>query len=211
VTMFCSISITVAASRTTWAFARDDAIPFASLWSRVSDGLGVPFWSLVLVTVVQMLLGIINIGSSSAFLAFVSVGVIALAVSYAIPIGLSLWYKRREVSQARWNCGPVIGPIVNIVALSWIAFETVLFSMPTVLPVTPVTMNYASVVLCGFLTISAAWYFIYARKRIVSPFHNVRVVADKYMQITKVRPLPTASRAFLEKYRTARDRVSIGV
>ena len=179
VTMFCSISITVAASRTTWAFARDDAIPFASLWSRVSHGLGVPFWSLVLVTVVQMLLGTINIGSSSAFLAFVSVGVIALAVSYAIPIGLSLWYKRHEVSQARWNCGPVIGPIVNIVALSWITFETVLFSMPTVLPVTPVTMNYASVVLCGFLAISALWYLIYARKRIVILPRIVRVVADK--------------------------------
>ena len=165
VTMFCSISITVAASRTTWAFARDDAIPFARLWSKVSPGLGVPIWALVLVTGVQMLLGLINIGSSSAFLAFVSVGVIALAVSYAIPIGLSLWYRRREVSQARWNCGPIIGPIVNIIALSWIAFETVLFSMPTVLPVTSVSMNYASVVLSGFLAISAFWYVVYARKR----------------------------------------------
>jgi hypothetical protein len=125
--------------------------------------------------------------------------VIALAVSYAIPIGLSLWYKRREVSQARWNCGPVIGPIVNIVALSWITFETVLFSMPTVLPVTPVTMNYASVVLCGFLAISAMWYLIYARKRTVSLLRIVRVVADQYMQITKAHPLPTGSSAFLER------------
>jgi hypothetical protein len=121
-----------------------------------------------------MLLGIINIGSTSAFTAFVSVGVIALAVSYAIPIGLSVWYKRCEVYQARWNCGPVIGPIVNIIALSWIAFETVLFSMPTVLPVTSVSMNYASVVLCGFLAISAAWYFIYARKSMV----NFSVITD---------------------------------
>lgn len=179
VTMFCSISITVAASRTTWAFARDDAIPLSRLWSKVSDGLGVPFWALVLVTVVQMLLGIINVGSTSAFTAFVSVGVIALAVSYAIPVGLSLWYKRREVSQARWNCGPVIGPIVNIVALSWISFETVLFSMPTVLPVTSVSMNYASVVLCGFLAISAAWYFIYARKSIVNVSVPPSMIANK--------------------------------
>jgi amino acid transporter len=178
VTMFCSISITVAASRTTWAFARDDAVPLSRLWSKVSDGLGVPFWALVLVTVVQMLLGIINVGSTSAFTAFVSVGVIALAVSYAIPVGLSLWYKRREVSQARWNCGPVVGPIVNIVALSWIAFETVLFSMPTVLPVTSVSMNYASVVLCGFLAISAAWYFIYARKSIVNVSVPPRMIAN---------------------------------
>jgi hypothetical protein len=38
----------------------------------------------LLVTVVQMLLGLINLGSSSAFTAFVSVGVQALAASYGM-------------------------------------------------------------------------------------------------------------------------------
>jgi amino acid transporter len=116
--MFCSISITVAASRCTWAFARDDAIPGAKLFAIVNGKLGVPVWSLVLVTVVQMLLGLINLGSSSAFTAFVSVGVIALAVSYAIPIGISLlWNRRSEVNRAQWNCGPIVGAVVNVVAL----------------------------------------------------------------------------------------------
>ncbi|KAE8449597.1 hypothetical protein EG329_007927 [Mollisiaceae sp. DMI_Dod_QoI] len=165
VTMFCSISITVAASRCTWAFARDDAIPGAKLFAIVNKTLDVPVWALVLTTVVQMLLGLINLGSTSAFTAFVSVGVIALAVSYAIPIGISLlWNKRKEVSQAKWNCGPVIGPVVNVVALCWIGFEVVLFSMPTALPVTAITMNYASVVFVGFGAISAVWYGVYARK-----------------------------------------------
>jgi len=163
ITLFCSISITVAASRTTWAFARDDAIPLARLWARVDRRLGVPVWALVLLTVVQMLLGLINLGSSSAFTAFASVGVIGLAVSYAIPIATSLLHGRREVSKARWNWGPIVGPIINVVALCWIAFELVLFSMPTALPVTKESMNYASVVFVGFLTISAIWYFAYAR------------------------------------------------
>jgi amino acid transporter len=164
ITMFCSISITVAASRCTWAFARDDAIPLARLWAKVDKRLGVPAWALVLVTVVQMLLGLIILGSTSAFLAFVSVGVQALALSYAIPIAISLWYKRKEVMQARWNCGKIVGPIVNVVALSWIGFELVLFSMPTALPVTEVTMNYASVVLVGFGVIAAIWYAVHSRK-----------------------------------------------
>ena len=164
ITMFCSISITVAASRCTWAFARDEAIPGSKFFSKVNNKLGVPFNALILVTIVQMLLGLINLGSTSAFLAFVSVGVIALSVSYAIPIGISLISNNRsEVSKAKWNCGPVIGPIVNCVALVWIAFEVVLFSMPTVLPVTSITMNYASVVLVGFMTIAAGWYFAYAK------------------------------------------------
>lgn len=143
ITLFCSISITVAASRCTWAFARDNAIPFSPLFASVSPSLGVPFWALVLVTVVQMLLGLINLGSSSAFTAFVSVGVIALAISYAMPIALSLLHGRREVATARWSLGHVVGTTVNVIAVAWILFELVLFSMPTALPVTSISMNYA--------------------------------------------------------------------
>jgi amino acid transporter len=169
ITLFCSISITVAASRSTWAVARDDAIPLARLWATVNPRLGVPVWSLALLTIIQMLLGLINLGSSSAFTAFVSVGVIALAVAYAIPISLSLFHGREEVNHAPWNCGSLVGSVANVIALAWIAFELVLFSMPTALPVTPVTMNYASVVFVGFMAISAVWYFVYARKCKFSP------------------------------------------
>ncbi|KAB8303742.1 hypothetical protein EYC80_005125 [Monilinia laxa] len=165
ITMFCSISITVAASRCTWAFSRDQAIPGSRIFSIVNKSLNLPVNALILITLVQMLLGLINLGSSSAFTAFVSVGVMALSISYAIPIGLSLlWNRRKEVSHARWNCGNMIGTTVNVVALVWIAFEVVLFSMPTALPVTEVAMNYASVVLVGFISIAAIWYGVYARK-----------------------------------------------
>lgn len=72
--LFCSISVTTTASRCTWAFARDRAIPLSKLWSRLDLGQ-VPVFALILTTVVQMLLGLINLGSSSAFTAFASVGV----------------------------------------------------------------------------------------------------------------------------------------
>jgi len=45
-------------------------------------------------------------------------------------------------------------------AVVWTAFEIVLFSMPAVIPVTQVSMNYASVVFVGFALISAVWYAI---------------------------------------------------
>jgi amino acid transporter len=164
ITLFCSISITVAASRSTWAVARDDAVPLAKIWAYVNPKLGVPVWSLVLLTGIQMLLGLVNLGSTSAFTAFVSVGVIALAAAYAIPIFLSLWHGREEVSKAPWRCGRIVGTFVNVLGLAWIAFELVLFSMPTALPVTAVSMNYASVVFVGFMAISGVWYLVYARK-----------------------------------------------
>ncbi|CAG8956303.1 hypothetical protein HYFRA_00003683 [Hymenoscyphus fraxineus] len=168
VTAFCSISITVAASRCTWAFARDLALPFPKTFSYVHPRLKVPVNALALVTIVQMLLGLINLGSTSAFTAFVSVGVIALAVSYAIPIAISLlWDRREKVGDARWNLGHTVGTGVNVVALCWIGFEVVLFSCPGVLPVTPV--NYASVVLVGFGAMATIWYWAYARKVYIGP------------------------------------------
>lgn len=133
-TMCCSFSITTAASRTTWAFARDDAIPFSRLWSRVDDKRSTPFFALVLVTVVQVLLGLSNLGSSSAFAAFVSVSVIGFEVSYLIPISISLSQRRSETNLARFSCGPILGMVVNCVAVCWILFQVVLFSMPTAFP-----------------------------------------------------------------------------
>jgi amino acid transporter len=169
ITLFCSISITVAASRCTWAFARDNAIPGARLFSKVDKRHGTPIWALVLTTLVQMVLGLIDLGSSTAFNAFVSVGVIALAVSYGIPIALSMAHGRQGVNHARWTIGPTIGWIVNVVSVTWIAFETVLFSMPTAIPVTDSTMNYAIVVFVGFMALSAVWYAVYAHKGMIVP------------------------------------------
>lgn len=163
VAVFCCISITTAASRTTWAFARDHAIPFSSIWSKLM-GDKVPIMALALLTVAQILLGLINLGSTSAFTAFASCGVIALAAGYAIPIALSLFSGRKAVSTARWRCPSLLGWVVNGISVAWIAFQLVLFSMPAALPVTVVSMNYASVVFVGFMFISLVYYVVYGHK-----------------------------------------------
>ncbi|KAL9052161.1 MAG: hypothetical protein Q9162_005556 [Coniocarpon cinnabarinum] len=178
VCIFCSISITVAAGRVTWAFARDNAIPLSWLWKRVDSRFGVPIWALALMTLVQALLGLINLGSSSAFVAFTSAGIMALALSYGVPIAISLLNRRREVMAAKWNCGRIVGFTANIVALLWIAFELVLFSMPTALPVTNVSMNYASVIVVGFMALSAVWYVVYARRVYKGPPASDGIVDD---------------------------------
>ena len=160
VTLFCSINITTAASRFTWAFSRDNTLPFAGVWTRtISDR---PVFALTLTTVIEMILGVINVGSAGAFTAFASVGVIALSIGYLVPIALSLVAGRREVSNARWNSGSVIGYAANVGAIIWILFELVLFSMPTDLRVTDVSMNYASVVLVGSAGMSMIRYKVWA-------------------------------------------------
>lgn len=167
IALFCSISITVAASRCTWAFARDSALPLSGVWSQVNKRFGSPLNALALCTVIEMLLGLISLGSTSAFSAFVSCGVIAIAVSYAVPLALSMYHGRSEVRNAAWNLdgwGRWFGWAVNTITMAWCVFQVVIFSVPIAIPVTAISMNYAIVVYVGFLVLCLVWYIVYARK-----------------------------------------------
>ena len=142
--MFCAISICCAASRTTWTFARDNAIPFSPFFSLVSSpsASAVPLNAHLLSTLVQLLLGLLYLGSSTAFNAFVGVSVMCLGASYAMPIAILLWGKREGVRNAPYGWRKSwFGWAVNVLALSWVCFEIVLFSMPAVVPVTKTTMS----------------------------------------------------------------------
>ncbi|KAG1869471.1 amino acid transporter [Suillus subalutaceus] len=167
--MFCAISISCAASRATWAFARDKAIPFHQTFSKISPYLDdVPVNALLLSTVIQILLGLIYLGSTAAFNAFVGVAVMCLGASYAMPVAMSLMNARRDMHDAPFNLGR-FGTVINAVAVLWIMFAMVLFSMPAVIPVTKVSMNYASAVFVGFAVISAVWYLINGRFHYTGP------------------------------------------
>ncbi|KAK0450364.1 amino acid transporter [Desarmillaria tabescens] len=159
IAMFCAVSISSAASRATWAFARDKAIPLHAFFARVSSEKHGPVNAFLLVTVVQLLLGLIYLGSSAAFNAFVGVAVMCLQASYSMPVLISLVNGRDNVKDSPYSLGRW-GWAINSIAVLWTMFEMVLFSMPAVVPVTRVSMNYASVVFVGFATISAVWYMI---------------------------------------------------
>ncbi|KAI6042375.1 amino acid transporter [Pisolithus marmoratus] len=167
--LFCAISISCAASRATWAFARDKAIPFHAHFSKISSHISdVPVNALFLSTAIQVLLGLIYLGSSTAFNAFVGVAVMCLGASYTMPVAISLANRRKDVRDAPFSLRRA-GNVVNGIAVLWIVFAMVLFSMPAVIPVTGVTMNYASVVFVGFAAISAMWYMINGRYHYSGP------------------------------------------
>ena len=100
----------------------------------------IPVNAFLLSTIVQVLIGLINLGSSAAFNAFVSVGVICLGLSYVTPIAVSLARRRRMVAQAPYSLGR-LGVVVNTLAVLWVIFEIVILCMPTTVPPTPTTMS----------------------------------------------------------------------
>ncbi|KAK7424692.1 hypothetical protein QQX98_000268 [Neonectria punicea] len=165
---FAGVGALTAASRCTYAFARDGAIPGHKLWAKVNHKLDVPLWGLVLSTAVDCLLGCIYFGSSAAFGSFTGVATICLSTSYCVPVFVSLLRGREPVRSSPYSLGK-LGPIVNWISIIWIVLAVVIFCMPVSLPVTASSMNYASVVFAGFATISAVWYFVYARKHFKGP------------------------------------------
>ncbi|KAL1876838.1 hypothetical protein VTK73DRAFT_9140 [Phialemonium thermophilum] len=166
--VLCGISCTTAASRCTWAFARDGAIPGSRWWRQVNHRLDAPLNAMMLSMVVQILLGLIYFGSQAAFNAFSGVGVISLTASYAVPIAISLFTGRKALKGAKFNMG-IFGVFANVVALAWSALAMPLFCMPSVIPVTAETVNYAPVVFVAATVISAAWYIAWGHKNYAGP------------------------------------------
>lgn len=123
---------------------------------------------LILSTVVDMVLGCIYFGSTAAFNAFTGVATICLSTSYGIPILVSLVRGRKAVKHSTFSLGK-FGFIINLITVVWIMLAIILFCMPTSIPVTPVSMNYASVVFVFFAAVSVFWYIVRGRKSFTGP------------------------------------------
>ena len=166
--LFCGIGCTTAASRCTWAFARDGAIPGSQWWKTVHTGLDVPLNAMMLSMGVQLVLGLIYFGSTAAFNAFSGVGVICLTLSYACPIAVSVLGGRKQIKDASFHLG-ALGMFCNVVALAWSLLAIPLFCMPSAIPVSAPLMNYASVVFFAFFVIATVWYYVWGRKNYQGP------------------------------------------
>ncbi|KHO01245.1 polyamine transporter TPO5 [Metarhizium album ARSEF 1941] len=177
--LFAGVGALTAASRCTYAFARDGAVPGHRLWSRVHPRLGLPLWALGLSTLVDCLLGCIYLGSSAAFNSFTGVATICLSMSYGVPVLVLLLRRRRPVRASPFSLGR-FGYAVNLVCVVWTVFAVVIFCMPVSLPVDPGSMNYASVVFAGFAAVAVAWYFAHARRN----FHGPPILATDELVVT---------------------------
>ncbi|KAH6687111.1 choline transport protein [Verticillium dahliae] len=166
-------------SRTLWAFARDKATPFDHYLSYVNKTQHVPARAVVVVTILQMLLGLIYIGNTTAFNAVLSMAIIGMYLSYALPIGYMLFRGRKVLyanDYGKFKLGKTLGPAMNVVSLIWMAVVVVFSTFPTMMPVTAQTMNYSTVVLAGWVLFGVVYYFAYGRDKYLVPVINVSVI-----------------------------------
>ncbi|KAH7123194.1 amino acid/polyamine transporter I [Dactylonectria macrodidyma] len=173
-----TIPLITSAARVMWAFARDQGLPFSGFVSRVERKRGIPTVAILVTTALLILVGLINIGSTTAFNAILSLAVVSLQLSYLFPILLLLW--RRLTSPETLTWGPWrlgrLGIAVNVIATMYLIFTSVFLLLPPYQPVTAVNMNYAPVVLGATLLFGIVYWPLRARKRYVGPLTEMHVV-----------------------------------
>ena len=121
-----------------------------------------------------MLINLINIASSTAFSAIISLTTVSLYASYILPIAIMIW---------RWlrNDEPKFGPytlgryglLVNVIAILWGTFAVIFEVFPTEMPVTAANMNYASLMFGSTVIFSLATWFLYGGKTFQGPVNEL--------------------------------------
>ncbi|PBP18118.1 hypothetical protein BUE80_DR010970 [Diplocarpon rosae] len=165
-----TISVMTTSSRVTYAFARDGGLPYSRFFAEVHPKLGLPLNALFLNITLVMLSGCLYLGSSSAFNALISVSVVALGVSYGIPVFINCLRGRRMLPDSRpFRLSAVVGWTANLIGIAYVILTTVLFLFPPKLPVTGSNTNYCVVVFVIILVISIAQWFVDGRKNFTGP------------------------------------------
>ena len=164
-----SMGFLATASRQTWAFARDRGLPFSGFLSHVSKS-ALPLRSVVFCATLTGLICLINIGSTVAFNAIVSITLAGLFISYMIPIILLIMKRLRgeEVRMGPWTLGK-FGLPVNIISVCFLIISVIFSFFPPAVPVTLETMNWSCVMFGGIVILGIAWYAAFGRKQYHGP------------------------------------------
>jgi amino acid transporter len=186
---FCATSCMTSASRMTFAFSRDGAIPGSETLKKLNN-LRVPANSVIFVAIAAAIVTLpalikVNIGTDAepliipvAFYAVTSIAVIGLYLAFAIPIWLR-WRMGDAFEPGSWNNGKKY-KWMNLVAVIEIVVVSLYLMMPFVPGAVPFSdefewkfVNYAPIVTIGALIILAIWWSTSAKNWFTGPKHTI--------------------------------------
>ena len=180
--LFCGNACLTSASRMTYAFSRDGAIPGWRIWSKVNDRK-MPVNAVLFMVGAATLLTIPALfpnadGTPIAFYAVVSVAVIGLYIAYVIPIYLR-WREGDKFDVGPWNNGKKY-KWMNPLATVWVIIITIIFILPTVPAGVPFSddfdwqsVNYAPLVTFGVFAAVGVWWLVSAKRTFTGPKQTV--------------------------------------
>jgi amino acid transporter len=180
--LFCGVACLTSASRMTFAFSRDGAVPGHNLWRRLGKNR-TPTWAVFFVVMCAMIVTIPayfpnHLGTPVAFLAVTSISVIGLYIAYTIPVYLR-WRMGAEFRTGPWTLGAKY-KWVNPIAFVWVGLCVIIFC----LPFSPEgvffksgfnwsSVNYAPLVTIGTMLAVTLWYATSAKKTFKGPIRTI--------------------------------------
>jgi amino acid transporter len=180
--LFCGMACVTSASRMTFAFSRDGAVPGHNLWRRLGKNR-TPTWSVLFVCAFALIITLPALkptatGVPVAFLAVTSISVIGLYIAYTIPIFLR-WRMGDAFEAGPWTLGNKY-KWINLVAVVWVALCVIIFC----LPFSPAgvffksgfswsSVNYAPLVTIGVMLAVTLWFLLSARKTFKGPIRTI--------------------------------------
>jgi len=185
--LFCGMACVTSASRMTFAFSRDGAVPGHNLWRKLNSHR-TPSWAVVFVAVCAFIITIPaykgnHAGLPVAFLAVTSISVIGLYIAYTIPIFLR-WRMRDKFEAGPWTLGAKY-KWINIIAILWVALCVIIFCLPFTPAAVPwnsefswSAFNYAPLVTIVVMLAVTIWYAVSARHSFKGPVHTIEFAED---------------------------------
>ncbi|KAE9370025.1 gaba permease [Stipitochalara longipes BDJ] len=173
------LSILVAASRQTWAFSRDGALPFSSFFRPISKRMGyIPLrtiWGCVFLAAV---LGLLCLIAPAAAAALFSLAVAGNNLAWGLPIFCRVVWAQHKFVPGPFYTGDRFSKPIAWVAIIFLVFGIILAMFPDGGPdPTPQTMNYTVVINMAVWGGAMLYYFIDARKWFTGPKITIDVSA----------------------------------
>ncbi|KAF2008017.1 putative GABA transporter [Amniculicola lignicola CBS 123094] len=175
--IFATLGVVASASRQLWAFARDNAVPNARFISYVHPTMKIPLVSIGITATITCLLSLINIGSATVFNAIVSLTVAGFFGSYLIPFSLFLYtriYHPSRLTPGPWSLGRW-GVFVNAFAILWSVLVMFFSFWPTMIPVTPLTMNWSCLLWGATMIFAGIFWVLHGRRVYEGPVIEVHL------------------------------------
>ncbi|TKA71496.1 hypothetical protein B0A55_06477 [Friedmanniomyces simplex] len=164
----------IAASRVTFAYARDGCFPFSKYWKHVNTVTHTPVNAVWFNNAVAIILLLLIFGGGLAIGAIFSIGALAAFVAFTTPIFIRVFFVGNRFRPGPWNLGRFSMPI-GAIASAFVALMVPILCLPssTGSDLTPATMNWTCVVYGGPMAMILIWYAVDAHKWFKGPKINV--------------------------------------
>ncbi|KAG1051465.1 hypothetical protein G6F52_003954 [Rhizopus delemar] len=159
----------LATAHVAWAMSRDGCLPFSGFLYKLSGKNKIAANCLIMQLIICIIIILPSLGSTVYWEAIMSAAVISINVSYGIPLLCRLIWVRNNMPKGPFSLGK-FGLPLNFISVVWVCFFGVVLCFPSVDPVDPETMNWASLMIGAVMLFSIFFWFTSGRHKYGAQF-----------------------------------------